>query len=183
MFSANCFVWLGDWFPLHFLHSLTVNYPDFTEIWLSLYCNCIYNLWTYVIVVQWLFSWGKDWKMWNSERIREVNKDYKVQTGWVLLIHSCLFPLKYARIDLKEIWNTVFFIFWQNSCLLSYVFALIGNLGLFLSPESLSVISGASGLPQWVVKICISKIILIYLKICDTKHFLNTFDTLSKVKM
>lgn len=112
IFSANCFVWLGDWFPLHFLHSLTVNSADFTAIWVSLYCNCIYNLWTYVIVVQWLFACGKavDWKMWNSERIREVNKDYKIQTGWVLLptsLHSCLFSLEYEEIDLKEIWKTI----------------------------------------------------------------------------
>lgn len=88
IFSANCFVWLGDWFPLHFLHNLTVNYADFTEIWVSLYSNCIYTLWTYVIVVQWLFACGKalDWKkMWNFERIRAVNIDCKVQTGWVFL--------------------------------------------------------------------------------------------------
>lgn len=43
---------LENWFPQHFLHSLTVNYGDFTETWISLYCNHIYNLWTYVIVVQ-----------------------------------------------------------------------------------------------------------------------------------
>lgn len=146
---------MGDWFPLHFLHSLTVNYADFTEIWLSLYCNYIYNLWTYVIVVQWLFACGKalDWKkMWNPERIIEVIKDYKVQTCWALLPTSSqlpFFPLNMQKLIWRKSERLLFY-FLAKFLLVAFVFALIGNLELFLSPESLSIISGASLFPVYL---------------------------------
>lgn len=81
-----------------------------------------------------------------SERIIRTIR-YR-QVGFFLFT-AAFFPLNTWGLIWRKS-EIQFFYFLAKFLFLSYVFALIGNLELFLSPESLSVISGASVFPVYL---------------------------------
>lgn len=107
MFSADCFVWLGDWFPLHFLHSWTVNYwlhwnVGITTVTVFITCGPMWLLSSGCLLEERTGRRCETLKV--SERLIRTRR-YR-QVGFFLFT-AAFFPLKYVRIDLKEIWNTV----------------------------------------------------------------------------
>lgn len=146
---------LGNWFPHHFLHSLTVNYGDFTETWISLHCNHIYNLWTYVIVVQWLclpvkrYYTGRCGTHTVWERlVRTVSYTQQGSSAY-FFIHSCFFlPEKWQHWFQENLKGDFFFLMnpflQKNSCLWLTFLPEKGIWDCSLAQDLPSVVFGAS---------------------------------------
>lgn len=119
-------------------------------------------------------------KIWTDLRIREVSKDCTLWIARVLLptfsFKDAYFPwdVRFPSFEgnLKgDNYFTNEFLM-QNFCLWPCLFAQIENWGLFVTQDASQsfLVHLFSYLPQWAVKICISKIILIYFEICDKKN-------------
>lgn len=106
------------------------------------------------------------------------------QVGFFLFT-AAFFPLNMWGLIWRKS-KRLFFYFLAKFLFVSYVFALIGNLGIFLAQnlsQSFLVHLFFLFTSMSCENLHFKNYSLIYLKIRDAKHFSNTFATLIKVKM